>query len=140
MTEHDIVEVARAMVLTKGHGHNDPPFYEDYEPPQQKLWRHAAGILIEYLNRLGYEIIPKPEIAKTERELADKVFDLLRLHDVHLVLDAMGMTLLRVVMSSKPAAGKTREQIVKDWLDHFSRSTDGLDSEVGKLQKEFPDE
>jgi hypothetical protein len=55
------------------------------------------------------------------RELADRLFAVLRAEDADLALDAIGMTILRVLLSADPDPGVTRQEVIEQWIDQLRR-------------------
>lgn len=52
------------------------------------------------------------------RALANRMLDITRQEDVSLALDALGMAMTYVLLTSVPADGKTHRQIFEDFMEH----------------------
>jgi hypothetical protein len=76
---------------------------------------------------MSYSPYQRAVMSESTRELADKLFDIIRAEDVQLALGAMGMTILRVVMEATPKPGVTRQKVVENWIDQLRRSAARID-------------
>jgi hypothetical protein len=61
------------------------------------------------------------------RELADKLFDLIRAEDAPLALDAIGITIVRVLMSAAMTPGVTRQEVIEGWMGQLRRCVASID-------------
>lgn len=59
--------------------------------------------------------------------LADKLYDLIRAEDAPLALDAIGMTIVRVLMSAAMTPGVTRQEAIEKWIGSLRRSVARID-------------
>jgi hypothetical protein len=62
------------------------------------------------------------------RELADKLFDNIRAEDAQLALDAIGMTIVRLLLSVSLKPGMNRQEVIDRWFDHLHRSITRIDN------------
>jgi len=55
------------------------------------------------------------------RALADRLFEIIYREDASLSLDALGMTLTRVLLEAVPVAGKTHREVFEDFMEQTRR-------------------